>query len=71
MRDPAQDPERRHQSRAWRLMEAMESAPFGNEARLAIAQKFLDEQSKETQAELEHDMCRAIEYPCPPECPRH
>ena len=44
MRDPAQDPERRHQSRAWRLMEAMESAPFGNEARLAIAQKFLDEE---------------------------
>jgi hypothetical protein len=44
MRDPSQDPERRHQSRAWKLMEALEAAPFGNESRLEIIQGFLDEE---------------------------
>jgi hypothetical protein len=44
MRDPSQDPERRHQSRAWKLMEALDAAPFGIESRLEIIQGFLDEE---------------------------
>lgn len=34
-------------------MEALEYAPFGNEARLAVAQKFLDEERGEALGEAE------------------
>lgn len=37
----------RHDSRAWRLMEALDNAPFGNEERLEIIQGFLDEERTE------------------------
>lgn len=42
MTDPLFDPERRHQTRAWKLLEALDRAPFKIEDRLPIIQAALD-----------------------------
>lgn len=40
----------RHDTRAWRMLEALDRAPYRNEARLALIEAFLLEERREAVA---------------------